>query len=130
MQARLLTTAPEKAEADALILPIFEGQSTLPPEAAALDKKLKGAITQLLADREFRGKFMELVPVHNLNTLPSKWTVLVGVGKAQELDMVRLRNVLQSAGRVLRKRGHRRVTGLVEMALKRVFDQPAPDEHP
>src|SRR5438552_2205654 len=113
MQARLLTTAPEKAEADALILPIFAGQASAPPEAAALDKKLKGAITQLLADREFRGKFMELVPLHNLNTLPSKWTVLVGVGKAQELDMVRLRNVLQSAGRVLRKRGHRRVTVLL-----------------
>src|ERR1700724_2764281 len=109
MQARLLTTAPEKAEADAVILPIFEGQSKLPPEAVTLDKKLKGAITQLLADREFRGKFMELVPIHNLNTLPSKWTVLVGVGKSEELDMVRLRNALQSAGRVLRKRGHRRV---------------------
>jgi len=109
MQARLLTTAPEKAEADALILPIFEGQAKLPPEAVALDKKLKGAITQLLADREFRGKFMELVPVHNLSSLPSKWTVLVGVGKSEDLDMVRLRNALQSAGRVLRKRGHRRV---------------------
>jgi leucyl aminopeptidase len=109
MQARLLTTAPEKAEADALILPIFEGQSKLPPEAVALDKRLKGAIAQLLTDREFRGKFMELVPVHNLNTLPSKWTVLVGLGKSQDLDMVRLRNALQSAGRVLRKRGHRRV---------------------
>ncbi|HXN04631.1 MAG TPA: leucyl aminopeptidase [Candidatus Acidoferrum sp.] len=110
MQARLLTTAPEKAEADALILPIFEGQAKLPSEAVALDKKLKGAISQLLADREFRGKFMELVPVHNLNTVPSKWTVLVGVGKSEDLDMVRLRNALQSAGRVLRKRGHRRVT--------------------
>ena len=109
MQARLLTTAPEKAEADALILPIFEGQSKLPPEAVSLDKKLKGAISQLLADREFRGKFMELVPVHNLNTVPSKWTVLVGVGKSEQLDMVRLRNALQAAGRVLRKRGHRRI---------------------
>jgi leucyl aminopeptidase len=109
MQARLLTTAPEKAEADALILPIFEGQSKLPPEAVALDKRLKGAIAQLLTDREFRGKFMELLPVHNLNTLPSKWTVLVGLGKSQDLDMVRLRNALQAAGRVLRKRGHRRV---------------------
>jgi leucyl aminopeptidase len=109
MQARLLTTTPEKAEADALILPLFEGQSKPPPEAVSLDKKLKGAITQLLADREFRGKFMELVPVHNLSTLPSKWTVLVGVGKSEELDMVRLRNALQAAGRVLRKRGHRRI---------------------
>jgi leucyl aminopeptidase len=110
MQARLLTTAPEKAEADAVILPIFEGQAKLPSEAVALDKKLKGAISQLLADREFRGKFMELVPIHNLGTVPSKWTVLVGVGKSENLDMVRLRNALQAAGRVLRKRGHRRVT--------------------
>ena len=117
MQARLLTTAPEKAEADALILPVFEGQSKLPPEAVALDKRLKGAITQLLADREFRGKFMELVPVHNLNTLPSKWTVLVGVGKPDDLDMVRLRNALQAAGRVLRKRGHRRVTVILPKAV-------------
>src|SRR5438309_6815551 len=109
MQARLLNTAAEKAEADALIVPIFEGQSTVPPEAQALDKTLKGAIGQLLKDREFRGKFMELMPVHNLNTVASKWTVLVGVGKPDQLDMVRLRNALQAAGRVLRKRGHRRV---------------------
>src|SRR6202162_4326422 len=109
MQARVATNAHEKAEADALILPIFEGQAKLPSEAVTLDKKLKGAITQLLADREFRGKFMELVPLHNLNTVPSKWTVLVGVGKAEDLDMVRLRNALQAAGRGLRQRGHRRV---------------------
>src|SRR2546428_6755577 len=117
MQARLLTTAPERAEADALILPIFEGQSKLPPEAVALDKKLKGAIGQLLKDREFRGKFMELVPVHNLNNVASKWTVLVGVGKPDQLDMVRLRNALQAAGRVLRKRGHRQVAIVLPKAV-------------
>src|SRR5207302_10987341 len=116
MQARLLNTAPEKAETDALILPIFEGQSTVPAEAAALDKKLKGAITQLLADQEFRGRFMELLPVHNLGNTPSKWTVLVGLGQPTALDLARLRNPLQSAGRVLRKRGHRRVTVLLPKA--------------
>jgi leucyl aminopeptidase len=109
MQARLVNTAPEKAEADALLLPIFEGQSSVPPEAAALDKKLKGAIGNLLKDGEFRGTFMELVPVHNLDNVPSKWTVLVGMGKREQLDLVRLRNALQAAGRTLRKRGHRRI---------------------
>ena len=117
MQARLLNTAPEKAEADALILPIFEGQSKVPPEAVALDKKLKGAITQLLTDGEFRGRFMELLPVHNLGNAPSKWTVLVGFGKPAELDLVRLRNALQAAGRVLRKRGHRRVAVVLPKAI-------------
>src|ERR1700738_5267209 len=117
MQARLLNTAPEKAEADALILPIFEGQSKVPPEAVALDKKLKGAITQLLTDGEFRGRFMELLPVHNLGNAPSKWTVLVGFGKPAELDLVRLRNALQAAGRVLRKRGHRRGAVILPKAV-------------
>src|SRR5438093_13614419 len=112
MKARLVQTAAETVEADALILPILEGQTQLPKEAVALDKKLKGAIEQLLKDREFRGKFMELVPIHNLDSLPSKWTVLVGVGRPEQLDMVRLRNVLQAAGRTLRKRGHRRVAGV------------------
>ena len=109
MKARLVQTAAETVEADALILPILEGQTQLPKEAVALDKKLKGAIEQLLKDREFRGKFMELVPIHNLNTLPSRWTVLVGVGRVEQLDMVRLRNALQAAGRTLRRRGHRRL---------------------
>ena len=117
MQARLLNTAPEKAEVDALILPIFEGQPKVPPEAVALDKKLKGAIAQLLTDGEFRGKFMELVPVHNLGNAPSKWTVLAGLGKPEELDPVRLRNALQAAGRVLRKRGHRRVAVILTKAV-------------
>src|SRR5438309_5004421 len=117
MQARLLNTAPEKAEADALILPIFEGQSKVPAEAAALDKKLKGAIAQLLADHEFRGRFMELVPVHILGNAPSTWTVLLGLGKPPELDLVRLRNALQAAGRVLRKRGHRRVAIILPTAV-------------
>src|SRR6202011_2917761 len=97
MQARLLNTAPEKAEADALILPIFEGQSKVPPDAVALDKKLKGALTPLLTDGEVRGSFMDLLPVHNLGNAPSKWTVLVGLGNPAELDLVRLRNALQAA---------------------------------
>jgi len=109
MQARLVDTAAEKVEADALLLPIFEGQTAVPKEAVALDKKLKGAVEQLLKDREFRGKFMELAPIHNLSTLPSRWTVLVGIGKVDQLDMVRLRNALQAAGRTLRRRGHRRL---------------------
>src|SRR3989440_7510737 len=122
MKARLVQTAAETVEADALILPILEGQTQLPKEAVALDKKLKGAIEQLLKDREFRGKFMELVPIHNLNTLPSRWTVLVGVGRADRLDMVRLRNALQAAGRTLRRRGHRR---LARVLPKEGRDRPA-----
>jgi leucyl aminopeptidase len=117
MQARLVNTAPEKTEADALLLPIFEGRPGVPAEAAALDKKLKGAIANLLKDGEFRGRFMELVTVHNLGNVPSTWTALVGVGKTEHLDLVRLRNALQAAGRTLRKRGHRRIALVLPKAV-------------
>ena len=113
MQARLLKDAPEKVEGDSILIPIFEGQTTVPAEAQNLDKRLKGAIAQLLKDLEFHGHLMEVSFVHNLDNVPSKWTVLVGVGKREQLDMVRLRNALQAAARSLRKRGHRRVTVLL-----------------
>jgi hypothetical protein len=119
MQARLVNTAPEKVEADALILPVFEGEKTVPAEAAGLDKKLKGTIADLLKGDGFNGKFMELVPVHNLSSLPSRWTVLAGVGKREHLDMVRLRNVLQAASRTLRRRGNRTVAVIVPMDVAR-----------
>src|SRR5919108_5284133 len=102
MQARLLKDAPEKLEGDAILIPIFEGQASVPTEVLSLDKRLKGAIGQLLKDGEFRGRLMEVAFVHNLNNVPSTWTVLVGVGKREQLDMVRLRNALQSAARNLR----------------------------
>ena len=119
MQARLVDTAPEKAEADALILPVFEGEKAVPAEAAALDKKLKGTLADLLKGDGFNGKFMELVPVHNLSSVPSRWTVLAGVGKREHLDMVRLRNVLQAAGRTLRKRGNRSIAVIVPTGVAR-----------
>jgi leucyl aminopeptidase len=119
MQARLVDTAPEKVEADALILPVFEGEKAVPAEAAALDKKLKGTIAELLKGDGFKGKFMELVPVHNLASVPSRWTVLAGVGKREHLDMVRLRNVLQAAGRTLRKRGTRSIAVIVPTGVAR-----------
>jgi leucyl aminopeptidase len=117
MQARLVTTAAEKADGDALIIPIFQGQRTVPAEAQALDRKLKGAIGDLLEAGEFRGRLMEVAFVHNLDNAASRWTVLVGVGKHEELDMVRFRNALQAAARSLRKRGHQKVAMLLPKDL-------------
>lgn len=117
MDARLLTTAAEKAAGDALIIPVFQGQKTIPGEVSALDRKLKGAISDLLKDGEFHGRLMEVAFVHNVANASSKWTVLVGVGREESFDLVRFRNALHAAARTLRKRGHQQVTVLVPKAL-------------
>ena len=122
MQARLVTTAAEKLEGDALIIPVFQGETALPSEAQPLDRKLKGAVARLLKDGEFRGRLMEVAFLHNLDNVQSRWTVLVGVGRRENFDMVRLRNALQAAARSLRKRGHQRVSVMVSKDLAQKTD--------
>ncbi len=119
MQARIVTTAPERVAADALILPVFEGSRRIPPEAGALDRQLRGALQDLLKTDHFRGKFMELASVHTLGNVPSRWAVLVGLGLERELDLVRLRNALQYAGRSLRKRGNQSLAVMLPAAVAR-----------
>ena len=122
MQVELIDSAVDKVKADALLIPIFQGQNALPEEAARLGNKLADALGQVLKDGEFRGRLMEVAFVHNLNNLPSKWTVLVGLGKADQFDLVRFRNALQAAARTLRKRGHRQVAVLVPNDLRARLD--------
>src|ERR671936_189959 len=122
MQVELIDSAVDKVKADALLIPIFQGQNALPEEAARLGNKLADALGQVLKDGEFRGRLMEVAFVHNLNNLPSKWTVLVGLGKADQFDLVRFRNALQAAARTLRKRGNREIAVLVPKDLRPGLD--------
>ena len=120
MQARLVNTRPEAVQADALMVLLLEGETTLPGEVAALDQRLGGAIQEMIRDRQFLGKHMEQVYLRNLGKLPSTWTLLVGLGKAAALDPVRVRNAIQAGARFLRKQGNVRIAVLAPgVALQR-----------
>jgi len=116
MQAQLLKAAPESVQSDALMVLLLEGEQTLPAEVAGLDQKLGGAIQEVVRDRQFTGKLMDQVYLRNLGKLPSTWTLLVGLGKAEALDPVRVRNAVQAGAQFLRKKGNRRLAVLVPAA--------------
>jgi leucyl aminopeptidase len=80
---------------------------------AGLDQKLGGAIQEVVRDRQFTAKHMDQVYLRNLGKLASTWTLLVGLGKAEALDPVRVRNAVQAGARFLRKKGVRRMAVLV-----------------
>lgn len=120
MQARVVSDPLDKVKADALVIPIVDGEDA-PAEVKALDRKLGGVLKEVAAARHpSAGVFMELTPVHSQGKLSSGWMLLVGVGKANELDPVRLRNALQHAGRSLRKQGSRSVAVLAGASVSRV----------
>ncbi len=101
MEAKVTREPAETIRADAIILPLLEGER-LPRPAAALDKALGGAIQDLVTKGQFRGRFGQREVLHNLGRLPARQTLLLGLGKRQELDLFRLRNAFQEGARLLK----------------------------
>jgi leucyl aminopeptidase len=69
----------------AVVVGVLEG-GKLTPSAAALDKRVRGALTRALAAGRFKGKKEQLLDVVAPAGLPLSRIVLLGLGKAAELD--------------------------------------------
>ncbi|HYM49128.1 MAG TPA: M17 family peptidase N-terminal domain-containing protein, partial [Candidatus Limnocylindrales bacterium] len=107
MQAKLVSTKPEATPGDAIVVPLFQGNRTLDRGLSGLDRKLGGALSAALR-RPGAGKFMETTLLQGGRGGPAA-VLTIGLGRQGELDLVRLRNALQQAGRALRRHGSRRV---------------------
>lgn len=89
-------------EAKAIVVSLMEGGS-LSGATAAVDQALDGAISQLMAEGEIRGKEGELTLVHTLGRIPAPRVLVLGLGKAESFDLTTLRNGVAAAVRHLRK---------------------------
>src|SRR5579883_1251833 len=69
----------------AVVVGVLEG-GKLTPSAAALDKRVRGALTRALPAGRFKGKKEQLLEVVAPAGLPLSRIVLLGLGKAAELD--------------------------------------------
>ena len=109
MELRVVVDDIARIEVDALIVNHFEGTSQLQDATAAMDKALDGAITQLIAAGEIKGKLGELVLIHSLGKIPAKRVVVAGLGKPSQLSSDTVRRVLAEACRLLRSKGTKKV---------------------
>ncbi len=89
----------------AIIVNLFEGAGKPGGATGAVDRALDGAISQLIADGELKGKHKELTLVHSLGRLPSPRVLVVGLGKQQDFTLDRVRNLAAGAARYLRRVG-------------------------
>ena len=74
-------------EADALIVNLFEGVAQPGGATGVVDKALDGAITQLIAAGEIKGKSGELTLVHSLGKIPARRVIVAGLGKQAQFDV-------------------------------------------
>ena len=120
-----VTTCP----GDALVVNLFEGVgaevkeqagrartrggTSLRGATAAVDAALGGAIGRLIRAGEATGKWGEQTLIHSLGRLPVERVLVMGLGKAEEFTLDRVRAVAAEAARALRRVGARRIATIV-----------------
>ncbi|MDM7998426.1 MAG: M17 family peptidase N-terminal domain-containing protein, partial [Dehalococcoidia bacterium] len=100
-------------EADALIVNLFEGVSQPGGATGVVDRALDGAITQLIAAGEIKGKSGELTLVHSLGRIPAKRVIVAGLGKQAKFNTDSVRRVSAEACRFARGKAAKRVATVV-----------------
>lgn len=101
-KVKTIVADPLTLEGDALLLAVCEGEK-FTGTATKVDKKLNGQLRKLREWGEVKGKLAEVTIVHTLGLMPPKRAVLVGLGKASELDAEKVRRAIGSAVKALNR---------------------------
>jgi len=108
MEIRLDTRPVDQIDADALIVPAFEG---LP---LRLGQACDGWIAGLYESGEFKGKPLETALLHAPAGLKTARLMLVGGGKAESFSAADLRKAVGAATRALKAKSARRLAVVLE----------------
>ncbi len=87
----------------AIVVNLLEGVKEPAGATGAVDRALDGALSRLIEDGELQGKHGELTVVHTLGRLPSPRVLVVGLGKAEEFTLDRVRDLAANSARHLRR---------------------------
>lgn len=93
----------------ALVVAVYEGESSLSFGAAELDQALDGTLSQLLDLGDVTGKRDELNLVHTFGKITAPRVLLAGLGKRSELSRDVVRSASANVARYLRRRGVRAI---------------------
>ena len=109
MEVKVVSGDITKLSLGAIIVNLFEGVKSPGGATGAVDRALGGAIAQLIAEGEIKGKLNEITLIHSLGKIEPARVVVAGLGKEKDLDLRRIRGVAAEACRFLRKAGVERV---------------------
>lgn len=107
-QARIVTEP-----AEVLVMTQYEGERAFEPELAALDKRLDGALRELLVTKEFEGKLSETLLFHTHGKIPARRVLLLGLGSRKEAGLDRVRQAFGYAAKRTRQARAGSMTALI-----------------
>ncbi|MGB9593546.1 MAG: M17 family peptidase N-terminal domain-containing protein, partial [Anaerolineae bacterium] len=97
--------AIQEEEAELIVVNLFEGVSAPGGATGAVDKALGGQITELIASGDFKGKLNDTALLYTRGDIPAKRVLIVGLGKQEQFDLDKVRQVSATAARKARALG-------------------------
>jgi leucyl aminopeptidase len=93
------------AEADVVVVNLFEGITSPAGGTGALDRTLQGRISQLIEMGDVSGKRGQVSQFHTFGAIKAPRVAVLGLGKSAEFDIDAVRNLTADLVRRLRKPG-------------------------
>jgi leucyl aminopeptidase len=87
MDIRIEQGAIESSAADTIIVNLFEGVTAPGGATGAMDKALGGAITDLIAGGDLKGKVGEVAVLYPRGAIKARRVLIVGLGPAKTFDL-------------------------------------------
>ena len=116
VQVRVVAGDIAQAEADVIVVNLFEGVTSPGGATGAVDRALGGTISELISLGDIRGKSGEFTLVHSFGKIPSPRVLVAGLGKADEFDIDAVRNLSANMVRRARRPGVSRIATIVHGA--------------
>jgi leucyl aminopeptidase len=91
MELNVIQGNIQASTADTLIVNLFEGVTTPSGASGSIDQALGGAISELIANGDLRGKRDEVGVVYPRGAMHAKRVLIVGLGKKEDLDLEGIR---------------------------------------
>ncbi len=110
-----------RIETGAIIVYIFEGETSLEVETARIDESLGGPISQVIKAGEIKGKLNQAVIIHTFGKISAPRVAVVGLGKKADFTLDKLRGAIAETCRLLQKRNvSTAATVVVEVGLDKI----------
>jgi leucyl aminopeptidase len=84
-------------EADAIIVNLFEGATEPAGATGAVDKALDGAIGEVIAGGDLRGKLGQTLVLYPRGAIPARRVIVVGLGQPDRFDLEKVREAAGAA---------------------------------
>lgn len=103
----------QAVEADAIIVNLFKGVAEPGGATGVVNKALNGAIGELIAGGDLRGKSGETAVLYPRGAIPARRVIVVGLGEADKFDLEAVREASAVAIKQAQKLGATRVATIV-----------------